>query len=61
MQNLFGIFFCVFTDIGYGIGLQVIEIKKKLRDLSPQVNYIDRATAACRRSWCQLLWIEVVA
>jgi hypothetical protein len=21
---------------------------------SPQVNYTDRATAACRRSWCQL-------
>jgi hypothetical protein len=28
----------------------VIETKKKLRGLSPQVNYIDRATAACRRS-----------
>jgi hypothetical protein len=24
--------------------------KKELRDFSPQANYIDRATAACRRS-----------
>jgi hypothetical protein len=28
---------------------------------SPQANYTDRATAACRRSWCQLLRIEDVA
>jgi hypothetical protein len=28
---------------------------------SPQANYTDRATAACRRSQCQLLRIEVVA
>jgi hypothetical protein len=27
---------------------------------SPQANYTDRATAACRRSWCQLLQIEGV-
>jgi hypothetical protein len=26
----------------------------KLRGLSPQANYTDRATAAYRRSWCQL-------
>jgi hypothetical protein len=31
---------------------------KKLYDLSPQANYIDRATAACRRSDCQRLLIE---
>jgi hypothetical protein len=30
----------------------------KLRGLSPLVNYTDRATAACRRSQCQLLRIE---
>jgi hypothetical protein len=28
---------------------------------SPQANYTDQATAACRRSWCQLLRIEGVA
>jgi hypothetical protein len=28
---------------------------------SPQANYTDRATAACRRSYCQLLRIEDVA
>jgi hypothetical protein len=33
--------------------------KKKLHGLSPQTNYTDRATAACRRSDCQLLRIEV--
>jgi hypothetical protein len=30
----------------------------KLHGLSPQANYTDRATAACRRSDCQLLRIE---
>jgi hypothetical protein len=30
----------------------------KLRCLSPRANYTDRATAACRRSWCQLLRLE---
>jgi hypothetical protein len=29
-----------------------------LHGLSPQANYTDRATAACRRSECQLLQIE---
>jgi hypothetical protein len=28
--------------------------KSKLHSLSPQANYTDRATAACRRSDCQL-------
>jgi hypothetical protein len=28
--------------------------EKKLRGFSPQANYNDRATAACRRSQCQL-------
>jgi hypothetical protein len=32
--------------------------KTKLHDLSPRANYTDRATAACRRSDCQLLRIE---
>jgi hypothetical protein len=32
--------------------------KSKLRGLSPRANYTDRATAACRRSQCQLFRIE---
>jgi hypothetical protein len=32
--------------------------KTKLRGLSPQAKYTDRATAACRRSYCQPLRIE---
>jgi hypothetical protein len=32
---------------------------KKLHGLSPRANYIDRATAVCRRSDCQLLRIRV--
>jgi hypothetical protein len=33
----------------------------KLRGLSPRTNCTDRATAASRRTWCQLLLIEGVA
>jgi hypothetical protein len=33
-------------------------VKKKLHGLSPRANYTDRATAACRRSDCQLVRIE---
>jgi hypothetical protein len=32
--------------------------KSKLHGLSPRANYTDRATAACRRSDCQLVRIE---
>jgi hypothetical protein len=32
--------------------------QNKLYGLSPRANYTDRATSACRRSDCQLLWIE---
>jgi hypothetical protein len=32
--------------------------KLKHRSLSPRANYTDGATAACRRSYCQLLRIE---
>jgi hypothetical protein len=35
-----------------------LDKKKKLHGLSPLANYTDRATAACRRSDCQLLRIE---
>jgi hypothetical protein len=34
--------------------------KKKLRGRSPQANYTDRATAACRRNYCQPLRVEGV-
>jgi hypothetical protein len=37
---------------------EVIEHKTKLHGLSPRANYTDRATAACRRSDCQLLQEE---
>jgi hypothetical protein len=34
--------------------------KTKLRGLSPQANYTDRATAVCWRSLCQILRVEGV-
>jgi hypothetical protein len=39
---------------------QVVSIHQtnKLHGLSPRANYTDRATAACRRSDCQLLRIK---
>jgi hypothetical protein len=37
---------------------QITNGGKKLHGLSPQANYTDRATTACRRSDCQLLRIE---
>jgi hypothetical protein len=33
---------------------------KNLCGLSPRANYTNQATAACRRSQCQLLWLEGV-
>jgi hypothetical protein len=38
---------------------RIDKTKTKLHGLSPRANYTDRATAACRRSNCQLLRIEV--
>jgi hypothetical protein len=38
--------------------LDLIKLKLKLHGLSPRANYTDRATAACRRSDCQLFRIE---
>jgi hypothetical protein len=38
--------------------LDVKTKKTKLHGLSPRANYTDRATAACRRSDCQLMRIE---
>jgi hypothetical protein len=45
---------------GMGIGSKnwIKSSKTKLRGLSPRMNYIDWATAACRRSYCQLLRVE---
>jgi hypothetical protein len=42
---------------------KIYKLKTKLNSVafSPQANYTDRATAACRRSYCQLLRIEGVA
>jgi hypothetical protein len=37
---------------------QSVVYRKKLHGLSPRANYTDRATAACRRSDCQLLRIQ---
>jgi hypothetical protein len=37
---------------------EVSDKKTKLHGLSPRANYTNRATAACRRSDCQLLQIE---
>jgi hypothetical protein len=37
------------------------ETKPNYVGFSPQANYTDRAAAACRRSYCQLLRVEVVA
>jgi hypothetical protein len=49
-----------------GVGYRVVVVlivpmlvkKTKLHGLSPRANYTDRATAACRRSDCQLLRIS---
>jgi hypothetical protein len=38
--------------------MQVVYNEKNSMVLSPRANYTDRATAACRRSDCQLLRIE---
>jgi hypothetical protein len=44
----------------YKLRLIVVQQQQHLRGLSPRANYTDRATAACRRSYCQLLPIEGV-
>jgi hypothetical protein len=43
------------------LSLLSLNLKLKLHGFSPQENYTDRATAACRRSCCQFLRIECVA
>jgi hypothetical protein len=48
----------VFCYLDIYIRTYHIKTKTKLHGLSPRANYTDRATAACRRSDCQLLRIE---
>jgi hypothetical protein len=36
----------------------LVQYYKNFHGLSPRANYTDRATTACQRSDCQLLWIE---
>jgi hypothetical protein len=47
---------CVFTSVTNDSDPKLNSTK--LRGLSHRANYIDRAIAACRRSWCQLLRLE---
>jgi hypothetical protein len=45
-------------DFNRFLNLQNVILSLSLHGLSPRANYTDRATAACRRSDCQLLRIE---
>jgi hypothetical protein len=47
----------IFLRITRGIWSK-LKTKTKLHGLSPRANYTDRATAACRRSDCQLVRLE---
>jgi hypothetical protein len=44
--------------LGNRFHLIIIKDKNKVSGLSTRANYTDRATATCRRSEFQLLWIE---
>jgi hypothetical protein len=48
---------CLFSRACTDLQMQILglELKTKLRGLSPRANYTDRAAAAGRRSYCQLL------
>jgi hypothetical protein len=50
---------CVTVKIAVGSIDVASKYVKKIQGLSPQANYTDRATAACRRSSCQLLRMKV--
>jgi hypothetical protein len=45
-------------NVRYLTNYFIYPIKKKFLGLNPRANYIDRATAACRRSDCQILRIK---
>jgi hypothetical protein len=49
---------CASWKIFSGADNLILLKKTKLHGPSPRANYTDRATAACRRSDCQLLRIE---
>jgi hypothetical protein len=73
IQNLFSIFvsdriyiyilinFDIYFWYSQEIIIMPINLKAKLCGFSPQANYTDQATAACRRNCWQLLRIEGVA
>jgi hypothetical protein len=46
------------TALGLEMKIGANKQTNKLHGLSPRVNYTDQATAACRRSDCQLLRME---
>jgi hypothetical protein len=50
------------SDDGLMRPKHIVKLKKKtktkLHGLSPRANYTNRATAACQRSDCQILWVE---
>jgi hypothetical protein len=46
-------YFFLYFSLSHLISLSK-KLKIKLHGLSPRANYTDRATAACRRSYCQL-------
>jgi hypothetical protein len=46
------------TPCSWGVSFSFPDKQNKLHGLSPLANYTDRATAACRRSGCQLLRIK---
>jgi hypothetical protein len=48
----------LWPNICYNTNKQTNKQTNKLHGLSPRANYTDRATATCRRSDCQLLWIK---
>jgi hypothetical protein len=56
-------FHFIIHQSSYGAMLYSAATHKKLSDFSPQANYTDRATAACRRSlvptfadrWCRVV------
>jgi hypothetical protein len=53
--------YILYTSVSHDVYFGTKLKKTKLRGLSTQANYTDRATAACRRSYCKLLRIESVA
>jgi hypothetical protein len=51
-------YYLIELQMGFYQAAVVQNKTNELHGLSPRANYIDRATAACQRSDCQLLRIE---